>query len=55
MVPAEQVAETIFTSVTLNSLSPPEADADAAGALAEDGVLAEADAEAGLQEPFTST
>jgi hypothetical protein len=61
LVPAEQVAETIFTSVTLNSLSPlDEDDADADGlladGLADDGELADEDAEDdGLNEPLTST
>jgi len=51
-VPAEQVAETILMSVTLNSLSPDiEAEADGEDA---DGALALADAPA-LSEPLTST
>jgi hypothetical protein len=56
-VPAEQVADTIFTSVTLNSLSPEDDEEDEADGDA-DGVLADGDAlEAELvpNEPLTST
>jgi hypothetical protein len=51
-VPAEQVADTIFTSVTLNSLSLP--DDDALGEVDEDD--AEDDDEPpAFHEPLTST
>jgi len=55
LVPAEQVADTIFTSVTLNSLSLLE-DAEALG-VDEDGVEAEDDEDELLvfHEPLTST
>jgi hypothetical protein len=54
LVPAEQVAETIFTSVTLNSLSPLE-DADALGADADGDAEDDEDELPAFHEPLTST